>query len=329
LNIALLLVLVLVLAAEFANGITDAPNAIATVVSTRVLSPMRAVAMASVLNIVGALVTGTAVAATVGKGFVKPEAIGLEAVAAAAISVIIWTTITARIGLPTSKTHEIVASLTGAGLAVGGTSVLLSSGWTKVLAGLGISIIVGFVGGYLIMISIYNLFRNSTNSAVRKLFSRLQLLSALFVAFSHGSNDGQKFMGIFTLALFLGGVVGSLQVPVWVILICGGTMGLGTMFGGWRIIRTMGFRLTHLEPVNGFAAETASGMAILASSYLGIPISTTQTVNSAIMGVGATRRLSAVRWGVTRQIVTAWLLTFPVCGLLGYILAKLFNLLGL
>src|SRR5208283_2500238 len=230
----LVLVLLLVLAAEFANGVTDAPNAVATVVSTRVLSPFHAVIMASVLNIIGALVTGTAVAATVGKGFVKPDAIGLGAVAAASLSVIIWTTFTARIGLPTSKTHEIVASLTGAGLAIGGTSVLLGSGWAKLLTGLGISIFVGFIGGYLLMIGIYHLFSRSSNTIVRRIFGRAQLFSALFVAFAHGSNDGQKFMGIFSLALFLGGVIGTFHVPMWVILICGTTMGLGTMFGGWR-----------------------------------------------------------------------------------------------
>ena len=318
-SISLVIVLLLVLAAEFVNGWTDAPNAIATVVSTRVLSPFQAVTMAAVLNIIGALVTGTAVATTIGTGIVKPEAIGLHTVAAGMLAIVIWSTLAWRWGMPTSETHALVAGLAGAGLAAAGPSVLLWEGWKKVLIGLGLATIIGFVLGFVVMVIIYRLLFRASPTFVKTTFGRLQILSSAFMAFSHGSNDGQKFMGVFALALFLGGVLPQVQVPIWVILLCGAVMGLGTAFGGWRIIRTMGFRLTKLEPVNGFAAETSAGLAIIIASFLGIPLSTTQTINTAIMGVGATRRFSAVRWGVTREIVLTWLLTFPACAVLGYL----------
>jgi len=322
---SLVIVLLLVLAAEFVNGFTDAPNAIATVVSTRVLSPLRAVVMAALLNVAGVLVTGTAVAFTIGKGIVEPGVIGLPTVGAAMLSIVVWSLVAWRWGIPTSESHALVAGLTGAGLAAAGPSVLLWEGWRKVFMGLGFSTFLGFLGGLVVMVAIYWLFRRVGRTFVNSLFGRLQILSAALMAFSHGSNDGQKFMGVFALALFLGGVLPQFQVPLWVILLCGVVMGLGTMFGGWRIIRTMGFRLTKLEPVNGFAAESSASLVILMASFLGIPLSTTHTINTAIMGVGATRRFSAVRWGVTKQIVTAWLLTFPVCIGLGFIFALLFQ----
>ncbi|MBM2825137.1 MAG: Phosphate transporter [Dehalococcoidales bacterium] len=319
-------VLLLVLAAEFVNGWTDSPNAIATVVSTRVLSPSAAVAMAAVLNIVGALVTGTAVAATIGKGIVRPEIIGLPVVAAAMLAIVLWSTLCWRYGIPTSESHELIAGLTGAGLAVAGPSVLLWGGWQKVLIGLGFSTLLGFALSITIMTSLYWLFRRTRLATVRGIFGKLQIVSAAFMAFSHGSNDGQKFMGVFALALLLGGVTTQFIVPLWVILLIGTVMGLGTAIGGWRIIRTMGFGLTKLEPVNGFAAETSSGLAIMLASSLGIPLSTTHTINISIMGVGATRRFSAVRWGVAGNIVSAWILTFPVCAVLGYLFAWLLKL---
>jgi PiT family inorganic phosphate transporter len=320
-------VLLLILAAEFVNGWTDAPNAIATVVSTRVLSPSQAVVMAAVLNIVGALVTGTAVAATIGKGIVSPEVIDLHVVAAAMLTIIIWSTIAWFYGIPTSESHELIAGLAGAGLAVAGPSVLLWEGWQKVFIGLGISTFLGFFLGGGIMTALYWLLRRTRPALIRRIFSRLQILSAAFMAFSHGSNDGQKFMGVFALTLMLGGVMTQFSVPIWVMLLCGGVMAIGTAVGGWRIIRTMGFKLTKLEPVNGFAAETSGGMSILLASAFGIPLSTTHCINSAIMGVGATRRFSAVRWGVARNIVMTWIITFPVCFALGYFFAWLFGII--
>jgi PiT family inorganic phosphate transporter len=319
----LLPVLLLVLAAEFVNGWTDAPNAIATVVSTRVLSPSQAVVMAAVLNTAGAMATGTAVAATIGKGIVSPEIISLPVIAAAMLAIIIWSSVCWVYGIPTSESHELVAGLTGAGLAVAGPDVLLWGGWLKVIIGLGISTFLGFFLGSGMMTGLYWLLRRIRPSIIRRAFSRLQIVSAAFMAFSHGSNDGQKFMGVFALTLMLGGVMTEFSVPIWIMLLCGAVMAIGTAVGGWRIIHTMGFKLTKLEPVNGFAAETAGGLSILVASAFGIPLSTTHCINTSIMGVGATRRFSAVRWGVAGNIVLAWVITFPVCGILGYIFAWL------
>jgi PiT family inorganic phosphate transporter len=326
-NLLLYSVLALILAAEFVNGWTDSPNAIATVVSTRVLSPYQAVIMATVLNAIGAM-SGTAVAATIGKDIVRPDVIDLTTVAAAMIGIIFWSTLAWYWGLPTSESHALIAGLTGAGLATAGPESLVWTGWSKVLIGLVFSTFLGFFGGLLLMALLYRILANSRPGTVRRVFGRLQILSAAFMAFSHGSNDGQKFIGVFTLALLLGGILPSFQVPIWVILLCALTMGLGTAIGGWRIVKTMGLRLTKLEPVHGFAAETAAALTIEIATRLGIPLSTTHTINTAIVGVGATRRFSAVRWGVTFEIVAAWILTFPVCGLIGWAAAKILLLLA-
>jgi inorganic phosphate transporter, PiT family len=325
-NLLLFLVLALILAAEFVNGWTDSPNAIATVVSTRVLSPYQAVIIATVLNAIGAM-SGTAVAATIGKDIVKPEIINLTTVAAAMVGIIFWSTLAWYYGLPTSESHALIAGLTGAGLATAGPSSLVWAGWHKVLIGLLFSTFLGFFGGLLLMGILYRSLANSRPGSVRRIFGRLQILSSAFMAFSHGSNDGQKFIGAFTLALMLGGVLPTFQVPLWVILLCAVTMGVGTAIGGWRIVKTMGLRLTKLQPVHGFAAETAAALTIELATRLGIPLSTTHTINTSIIGVGATRRFSAVRWGVTFEIVTAWILTFPVCGAIGWLATKLFLLL--
>jgi len=314
-------VLILVLAAEFVNGWTDAPNAIATVVSTRVLAPYRALAMATVLNILGTM-SGTAVAATIGTGIVRADVITISTVGSAMVAIIFWSTLAWYFGLPTSESHALVSGLAGAGIAVAGPSVLIWSGWKKVLIGLAFSTLLGFGGALVLILLIYRLFAQSTPGLVRRVFGRLQILSAAFMAFSHGSNDGQKFIGVFTLALLLGGVLPEFRVPLWVILLCGITMGIGTALGGWRIVKTMGLQLTKLEPVSGFAAETAAALAIELASRLGIPVSTTHTITTAIMGVGSIRRLSAVRWGVGMKIVTAWILTFPVCALIAWAVTK-------
>lgn len=323
---SLLPVLTLVLAAEFVNGWTDAPNAIATVVSTRVLSPSQALIMATALNILGTM-SGTAVAATIGKGIVRPEVIELTTVAAAMVGIISWSTFAWYYGLPTSESHALVAGLTGAGLAAAGPPALLWEGWSKVLIGLLFSTFLGFLGGLFIMGILYRLLAHSLPGTVRRTFGRLQVLSAAFMAFSHGSNDGQKFIGTFSLALLLGGILPEFRIPLWVVLTCALTMGVGTAVGGWRIVRTMGLRITKLEPVQGFAAETGAALTIELASRLGIPLSTTHTINTAIMGVGATRRFSAVRWGVTVEIVAAWILTFPVCGLIAWLMTKAFIVL--
>ena len=320
---ALIAVLLLVLAAEFVNGWTDAPNAIAAAVSTRVLSPLQAVVIAAVFNLLGALITGTAVASTIGKGIIDPSVIDLSVVAAAMLTIVLWSTVTAFYGIPTSESHELIAGLTGAGLAAAGPSVLLWEGWRKVLIGLGFSTLLGFFMSMVLMTVTYWILRKANTSLSHNLFGRLQIVSTAFMAFSHGSNDGQKFMGIFALALVLGGAMEQFIVPVWVMILLGAVMALGTAIGGWRIIKTMGFKITKLDPVSGFAAQTSAALAILTASKFGIPLSTTHTIGTSIMGVGATRRFSAVRWGMAREIVMTWIITFPVCFVLGYIFTKL------
>lgn len=333
-SIGLIIVLLLILWGEFVNGWTDAPNAMATVVSTRVLSPAQAMLMTVVFNLAGVLLAGTAVAATIGKGIVDPSVIDLTTVGAAMLGIIIFSTGAWYFGLPTSESHALISGLAGAGLAKAGASALLWAGWKKVLIGLAFSTFLGFIGGFILMWLIYKLFINIQRATGRKIFGKAQILSSAFMAFSHGTNDGQKFIGVFALALALGGMIPmdvfkaqGFQVPFWIIIICAMMMALGTAFGGWKIMKTMGFKMTKLEPVNGFAAETGAAATIELASRLGIPLSTTHTINTAIMGVGATRRFSAVRWGVSKQMVIAWALTFPCCAAIAYITTKIVMLL--
>jgi len=315
---------------EFANGWTDAPNSIATVVSTRVLRPYHAVIMAGAFNLVGAL-TGTAVAKTIAEGIVDPNLVTLETVAAALLAATIWALSAQYFGLPSSESHAIVAGLLGAGFAAGGLSGLEWEGTRASLIGLVTSPVGGFLAGFLLMVAIYWIFHRVRRSTVTRTFGKGQILSAAFMAFSHGTNDAQKTMGIITLALLLneagpgGRIPEEFDIPAWVILSAGLVIGIGTMVGGWRVVRTMGMRLTHLEPVQGFAAETGAATVITVAARLGIPVSTTHAIGSSIMGVGATRRLSAVRWGVAGQVVAAWILTWPSCAVLGYVLQRVFS----
>lgn len=241
------------------------------------------------------------------------------------LAIIIWSTLAWWRGLPTSESHGLIAGLSGAAVATAGWDAVLWEGWRKALVGISFSTFMGFGGGLLLMVAIYRIFFHSRPELVRRIFGRLQVLSAGFMAFSHGNNDGQKFIGVFTLVLFMGGWIPEFEIPKWVILVCALTMGLGTAVGGWRIVRTMGLRLTKLQPVQGFCAETAAALTIEVASRMGIPLSTTHTINTAIMGVGATRGFSAVRWGVGIEIVTAWILTFPVSFILAWSLTKLFG----
>ena len=318
----LILVLLLILGAEFVNGWTDAPNAIATVVSTRSLTPLQAVLMASALNLVGVF-SGTAVAQTIGKGIIDPKAVDLVTVGGAMVGIILWSSVAARWGIPTSESHALVAGLAGAGLATAGPGVLVWEGWRKVLLGLVFSTFLGFLGGFVVITAIYWLFRRAVPGKVRGAFRGLQVLSSGFMAFSHGSNDGQKFMGAFTLALVLGNVLPEFVIPRWVIFLCAATMAVGTLTGGWRIIKTMGMKITKLEPFQGFAAEMAAATTITIASRLGIPLSTTHTISTAIVGVGAARGVSAVRWGVTVELVSAWILTFPICAIISWLVVKM------
>lgn len=325
-NLELLAVLLLILGAEFVNGWTDAPNAIATVVGTRSLSPRVALALASVFNLFGVM-SGTAVATTIGKGIIDPSAVSLTTVAGAMVGIIIWSSAAARWGIPTSESHALVAGFAGAGLASAGPSVLVWAGWQKVLVGLLFSSFLGFGAGLCLMLVIYWLFRKAVPCKVRGLFRWLQICSSAFMAFSHGSNDGQKFIGAFVLALLLGGVLPTFHIPIWVVFLCAAVMALGTCIGGWRIIRTLGSRVTNLKTHQGFAAEVAAAGTITLASSFGIPLSTTHTISTSIVGVGAVRRTRAVRWSVTRDLVIAWLLTFPICAAISWTVVKLITML--
>jgi inorganic phosphate transporter, PiT family len=314
---------------EFANGWTDAPNSIATVVSTRVMRPMAAVGMAAVLNLVGAL-AGTEVAKTIAAGIVTTDIVTLETIGAAVLGATIWALGAQYFGLPSSESHALVAGLLGAGFAAGGLPALEWSGTSKSLIGLITSPVGGFFIALLIMVAIYWTFQRVRPTVVRRFFGKAQMASAGFMAFSHGLNDAQKTMGIIALAFFLNRNQGEplpddFAIDTWIIVSAAVVMGLGTSIGGWRVIRTLGLRLTKLEPVHGFAAETGAAAVITGAGYLGIPVSTTHAIGSAIMGVGATKRLSAVRWGVAGQVVSAWILTWPSCMVFGFLLEKAFT----
>ena len=324
-----LFVLVIVLAVGFAviNGFNDAANAIATVVGTRVLSPLRAVIMAAILNFAGAA-TGLAVAITIGKGIIDPNVLSYQVMLAALIAVITWGLIATRLGLPVSISHSFVAGLVGAGIATAGTtSIIVWGSFGMLLSAVAVAPALGFAGGLLVMISLMWILRHTAPLKVEGTFSRLQILSAAFMAYSHGKNDGQMPIGIMAMALMIH--TGSeFHVPFWVIALSASAISLGTAFGGWRVIRTVGMRITALRPIHGFAATGSAATVVEVASALGIPVSTTHCISSAIMGVGTTKRLSAVRWGIAGTIVIAWILTFPICGAIGWLSASLFHILS-
>jgi PiT family inorganic phosphate transporter len=324
----LILIVVIALVFDFINGFHDTANAIATSVATRVLTPGIAVLMAGILNIVGAL-TGTAVATTVGRGIVAPENSTQMLVIAALLAAIAWGLITWWFGIPSSSSHGLIFSIVGAGAAAASWQAIEFGGLTKTFQGLIFSPLLGFVGAFLVMLLLLWLFARAHPGTVSGLFGRLQIFSAAWMAFSHGSNDAQKTMGIITMALasYYGWTGSQWQVPLWVILAAATSMGLGTSIGGWRIVRTVGLKVVDLRPINGFAAETAAAALIEIASRLGIPVSTTHVISTAILGVGATRRLSAVRWGIAGRIVIAWIVTIPGCIALGWVIYHLLNLL--
>lgn len=320
----LMIALALVLAAEFVNGWTDAPNAIATVVSTNVMTPRQAVVMAVVMNTIGAM-SGTAVAATVGNGIVSPAALTVPAITATMLAIIGWGTFAARVGIPVSKSHALLAGLAGAAFAGGGWSALQWSGWQKVGVGLFCSLGLGLVGAFLLGRLIIRFAAKAHPTRAKRSFDRLQMMSAGFMAFNHGLNDGQKFMGVFAMTLLAGGAIAEFHISWWVILVCALTMGIGTSFGGWRIIQTVGSKMTRLTTWQGFAATMAASTTIYGASAYGVPLSTTHTITSSVVGVAASRRRSDVRWGVLKRIVLAWLATFPACALLAFVAASIAN----
>jgi PiT family inorganic phosphate transporter len=323
---AVFILVVVALSFDFINGFHDAANSIATVVSTRVLSPGKAVIWAAFFNFLAAAVFGVQVATTIGTGIVDVHVVTFTVVFAGLFGAIAWDLITWVLGLPTSSSHALMGGLAGAAISKAGMGVIIPSGWTKTLVFIVVSPMIGLVAGLLLMTAIYWLFRDTAPGRVDNWFRRLQLLSAGFFSLTHGGNDAQKTMGIIAQVLFTAHYIDTFYIPKWVIAGAYTAISLGTLAGGWRIIHTMGSRITKLQPVNGFAAETGAAIAVGIATHFGIPVSTTHAITGSIVGVGSTKRLSAVRWGVAGQIVWAWVLTIPAAAALA---AAMFHLLGM
>ncbi|ADV67918.1 inorganic phosphate transporter [Deinococcus maricopensis] len=325
--IGLLVIIALALIFDFINGFHDTANAIATSVATRVLTPAQAVLMSGVLNFVGAML-GEQVAKTIAKDIVKPEATTLLLVGAAIMSAIVWNLVTWWRGIPSSSSHALVFSLVGAGIAAGGLGIIETKGIVKTLKGLVTSPALGFVIPIIIMLLLLQLVRRWRPRTVTRLFGRLQILSAAYMAFSHGKNDAQKAMGIITLALagYYGWSGSEIHVPVWVKLAAATAMGLGTSIGGWRIIKTMGHKVVELKPIDGFVAEVSAATIIDGAARLGIPVSTTHVISSSIMGVGTVKGFRKVKWQVAGRIVSAWVITIPTCMALGWLFYEIGHL---
>jgi PiT family inorganic phosphate transporter len=324
-----LLVLVIAAAIGFGvvNGFNDAANSVAASIGSRALSPRNAIILAAFCNFAGTA-TGLEVARTIGKGILVPEAISYLTVIAGLVAVIIWGTIATRLGLPVSISHGFVTGLAAAGIAVAGSGAVV---WS-ILERIGVSVVaaptLGFIGGFVLMVVLLWASRRSAPSRMRVVFSRLQWLTTAFLAYSHGKNDGQMPIGVITMALVIhtGQVELWDNIPWWVIIVSALAISSGIAVGGWRVIRTVGMKITALQPIHGFATQASAATIIEIASRLGIPVSTTHCATAATMGVGATKRLSAVRWGVTKNIVLAWILTFPICGALGWIIASLLKI---
>src|SRR5215212_5272554 len=301
---------------DFLNGLHDAANSIATVVSTRVLRPLQAVAWAAFFNFIAFLFFGLHVAQTIGTGIVTASVVEPRVIFGALMGAITWNVITWRLGIPSSSSHALIGGLVGAGVAKAGVGVIVWTGLAKTGAAIVLSPLVGFLLALLLVLAVSWGFVRSTPLAVDTTFRTLQLVSAALYSLGHGGNDAQKTMGIIAVLLYSQGLLGpDFYVPFWVVILCQVAMGLGTLFGGWRIVRTMGSRITRLTPGQGFCAETGGAITLFLATYLGIPVSTTHTITGAIVGVGAARRVSAVRWNVTTNIIVAWVITMPAAGL--------------
>lgn len=324
----LVLIVVITLAFDFSNGWHDAANSIATVVSTRVLTPLWAVIWAAFWNFVAAFVFGTAVAKTIGRGLVRIELVNEKVLIAGLLGAVLWNLFTLALGLPTSSSHALMGGYGGAAVARAGFAAIIVSGWIRPVIFIFIAPVMGMVVAIGVTLGTSWLVRRQGPQRVDRWFRRLQLVSAAAYSLGHGTNDAQKSMGIITTALVAGGLLKSYEVPYWVIICCHLAMAGGTMSGGWRVVKTMGQRITKLNPFGGFAAETAGALTLVGTAHFGIPVSTTHTITGAIVGVGATRRLSAVRWGVTRRIVWAWVVTIPGAAALGALLYEIFRLWG-
>ncbi len=313
--------IVLALFFDFINGFHDSANAISTVVATKVLSPVKAVGMAAVGNLIGPLFFSTAIAATIGKGIIKIDMapnkdVLVMLIFSALIGAIVWDLITWYLGLPTSSSHALVGGLIGAGLVAIGSGSINPAGVEKVVTFMVLSPIIGMIAAFVLTVVIIRTFYRTPPTKINIYFKKLQLFSAFFYSVTHGTNDAQKTMGIITVLLVAYGSLSAFAVPLWVILICHISISLGTFFGGWRIVKTMAQRITKIRPYQGFCAETSGGLVLVIMAWLGIPVSTTHVISSSIMGVGATDKLSAVRWGIARKIVCAWILTIPASAII-------------
>jgi PiT family inorganic phosphate transporter len=311
----LVFIIFVALAFDFINGFHDAANSIATVVGTRVLTPKVAVAWAAFFNFVAAFALETRVAQAIGKGVIDPKIVDPIVILAALTGAIVWNLLTWWLGLPSSSSHALIGGLVGAGVAKGGVSVLVTKGLTKVFTFIILSPLIGMALGFVFFLAVAWIFRKSRPEPLDRLFRKVQLFSAAAFSFGHGMNDAQKTMGIIAVLLFSTGHLKRLEIPFWIVLLCHAAIALGTLTGGWRIVRTMSMRITQLRPIGGSCAEFAGATTLIGASLAGIPVSTTHTITGAIMGVGAVRRLSAVRWGVAQSIVIAWVLTIPASGI--------------
>ena len=319
LSLLVVFIILVALTFDFLNGFHDAANSIATVVSTRVLSPQRAVLWAAFFNFVAAFVLGTGVAKTIGKGMIDPAVVSQEVVLAGLLGAIFWNLFTWYYGLPVSSSHALIGGYAGAAVAKAGMGAILFSGWIKTLLFIVLAPLIGLVTAFFLMVLVTWIFRRWRPSRLDHLFRRLQLLSAGLYSLGHGGNDAQKTMGIITGLLVAEGYLATFHVPLWVVLISHAAIALGTMFGGWRIVKTMGSKITKLQPFGGFCAETAGALTLVAATLGGIPVSTTHTITGAIIGVGATKRLSAVKWGVAGRIIWAWVLTIPIAAAVSWV----------
>jgi PiT family inorganic phosphate transporter len=311
---------------DYINGFHDAANSIATVVSTRVLTPGQAVVWAAFFNFVAAFGFGVHVAKTIGKGMVDLSAVTPWVILAGVLGAVIWDLVTWWLGLPTSSSHALIGGYAGAAVAHAGFDAVLWSGWIKTLVFIVAAPLIGMLLGFTFMVLTLWIFRRQPPRRVDKTFRRMQLLSAAFYSLGHGTNDAQKTMGIIAGVLYTGRIIDHFYIPYWVILTCHAAIALGTLSGGWRIVKTMGMKITQLRPVGGFSAESSGAITIIGSALLGIPVSTTHTITGAIVGVGATRRLSAVRWGVATRIAWAWVLTIPASALIAAGISAIFGL---
>ena len=304
---------------DFVNGFHDAANSIATVVGTRVLRPLQAVSLAAAANFIGPFVFGVAVATTIGKGIINPDFVTIYIIIGALIGAIVWDLITWLLGLPSSSSHALVGGVLGAGMAGAGTQAVIFGGLEKVAIGILVSPVVGLITAFLLATLIITMFAKKKPSIVNSVFGRLQLISSTYFSLTHGANDGQKTMGIIALILLTEGIITSFEIPFYVILMAALAISIGTFWGGWRIVKTMAIKITQLKPYQGFAAETGGASILAVLAWLGIPASTTHAISGAIMGAGAVKRMSAVRWGIGKRIVWAWIITIPASAAVAYV----------